>query len=78
MGCTGDGIYHLAMSYVILALSFWSRALSVLDIRQAILLGTPGRVWCAMGHGPQWERQGHMIMTANSGEQLRGRDRNEL
>lgn len=39
MHCMGDGIlYHLVASYIIMALPFWNRALSVSGTRQGIVL----------------------------------------
>ena len=59
-----------------LVLPLWSRAWPVLGMRWARVLGTSGSLCVQWSMATCGRGSGHMLMTANSGEALRHRDRN--
>lgn len=69
MRCMGGVIlYHPVVSRITLALPFWSRALSVLGMRQGVILRTPDSPWSARKKDTCRSGRGHSDIDC----QLRG------
>lgn len=69
MRCKGGIIlYHLVVSRITLASPFWSRALSVLGVRQGVILRTPDSPWSARKQDTRGSGCGHSDIDC----QLRG------